>query len=226
MSNSVGPFGWQNWRAYSGGESVSADEVACYTDAEVAGEVLEGLGPFELLNIPPGPVRSGEAQLAVVLRIGYYAVGKSAQLQGPKTNVGGYHGGNIGDELASLISLALDCRLKAAGTIRNFFPSAGPRGRPRDLNHRRPYLAPTAGILPGLPGTVRLDDCVPLLQRYPQLSPEQVDSLLRAARAYQQALSVAEDDPALAWLKLVSAVEAAANQWAGVVSPRRRCSGS
>lgn len=37
----------------------------------------------------------------------------------------------------------------------------------------------------------------------------------RAARLYRQALWVADDDPELAWLLLVSAVEVGATQWAG-----------
>ena len=213
VAEGIGPLGWQNWRAYSGGQSVTAGEVACYTDAQIAGEALDGLGPYQLLNAPPAPLRPGEAQLAVVLRISYHAPPpRGIQPLGPN-NLGGYHSGDLPDEVASLVSLALDCRLKAAGTIRDFYPGASPHGEPGD--HRQPYLAPPAGPkLPGMTDTVQLDTCVPLLERYPQLSATQADTLLRAARAYQQALWVAEDDPALAWLKLVSAVETAANLWA------------
>jgi hypothetical protein len=38
--------------------------------------------------------------------------------------------------------------------------------------------------------------------------------LLRAARAYQEGLWIAEDDPRQAWLRFVSAVEVAADHWA------------
>jgi hypothetical protein len=65
-------------------------------------------------------------------------------------------------------------------------------------------------MLPRMTDTVLLDGCVPLLQRYPDLSADQANALLRSARAFQQGLWVAEDDPALSWIKLISAVETAA----------------
>jgi hypothetical protein len=144
--------------------------------------------------------------------VGYHANPDKADPEHLETNVGGYHGGNISDEIASLVSLALDRRMKAAGAVRSFLPGEDPLGHPRQLEHRQPYLASPAGrpVLPRMTDTVLLDDCVPLLQRYPKLSAEQANALLRAARAYQQALWVAEDDPALAWLKLISAIETAA----------------
>jgi hypothetical protein len=212
VPESVGPFGWENWRAYSGGDPAAAFEYACYTDAYVTGEVLDGLGPYQLLNTVAIGHRPGDARLAVVLRVGYHADPYKPDPERLQTNVGGYHGGDVSDEIASLISLSLDRRMKAAGAVRSFLPGEDPLGHPRQLEHRQPYLALPTGrsILPRMTDTVLLDDCVPLLQRYPKFSAEQAYALVRAARAYQQALWIAEDDPALAWLKLISAVETAA----------------
>ena len=47
-----------------------------------------------------------------------------------------------------------------------------------------------------------------------QFSSDQFVALIRAARQYQEALWVAETEPELAWLILVSAIETAANEWA------------
>jgi hypothetical protein len=45
------------------------------------------------------------------------------------------------------------------------------------------------------------------------LSPTAASTLVRSARSYQQAVWVAESDPHLAWLLLISAVETAASFW-------------
>src|SRR5690606_14280003 len=45
------------------------------------------------------------------------------------------------------------------------------------------------------------------------LSEEQYIALVRASRMYQDALWIAESEPELAWLMLVSSLETAANQW-------------
>lgn len=58
-----------------------------------------------------------------------------------------------------------------------------------------------------------LDDAVSALELYPSLNADQAVTLVRAARGYQQALWIADDDPSLAWLYLVGAVESAASHW-------------
>lgn len=55
---------------------------------------------------------------------------------------------------------------------------------------------------------------MPWLQRYPRLDQGQANALVRAARFYQAALWAAEADPREGWLKLISAVEVAADHWA------------
>lgn len=47
----------------------------------------------------------------------------------------------------------------------------------------------------------------------PTLSPGQYVSLIRACNSYQDALWVAESEPNLAWLMLISAIETAANEF-------------
>ena len=51
------------------------------------------------------------------------------------------------------------------------------------------------------------------LATYPDMDARVAIGVIRAARLYQDALWVAESEPNLAWIMLVSAVEAAANRW-------------
>jgi len=50
-------------------------------------------------------------------------------------------------------------------------------------------------------------------------SAEQTNALIKAARQYQQAIWIADSDPSLAWLMLVSAIETAASEWSSDSSP-------
>jgi hypothetical protein len=66
-------------------------------------------------------------------------------------------------------------------------------------------------VLPSVARTVPLDEARELLACYATLAPDVAGPLVRAARQYQAALWGAEGDPSLAWLQLVSALEAAAS---------------
>jgi hypothetical protein len=118
--------------------------------------------------------------------------------------------------MASLASLALARRLRSGGLSRRFEPG-DERGVPFKPWQQVPRLgAPARGrnaILPSIQAEAKLDDARPLLASYPGLTLNNARALARAARLYAQALWIADDDPAQAWLRLVSAVEAAAAQW-------------
>lgn len=86
-------------------------------------------------------------------------------------------------------------------------------GYPHQVERAAPYL-PQPARRPVLPYTmicpVMLEAATALLDIYPRLSPKQALGLVRAARSYQDALWIADSDPRLAWLRLVSAIEAVA----------------
>jgi hypothetical protein len=208
-------WGWANWRAWQAGRpALGAVEYTLYTDTWVTGEVAAGLGPYQLLNTVPIPVRRGGAEPAVVLRVDHHLDPNPSSRDWTR-NFDAYHGGGMADELAGLVSLALGVRLQGGGLVRIFDVEGGPRGRPMRLFYQSPYLAPTvAGRLPRIPNQILLDDCVLWLQRYSRLDRGQANALVRAARFYQAALWVAEADPREGWLKLISAVEVAADHWA------------
>jgi hypothetical protein len=221
-SSEAGPDGWANWRAFLDGHRGEADEYAWYSDGTFVGEALGPLGPYELLNALP--VGDGLAP-RLVLRAEYCrleliaAAGKLvdsvADDRFPKTDVTLYHGGGLEQELAALVSLAVGVRVRSGGRTRHF--SAGDaRGSPIDES-AAPYFSPARGrsLLPFSAGQVDIDSAVELLSPYPRMSGSSAIALVRAARAYQQALWVADSDPTLSWLYLVTAAEVAAKQWAG-----------
>ncbi|WP_224249098.1 hypothetical protein [Hyalangium gracile] len=126
-----------------------------------------------------------------------------------------YFGGTLPDELAALLSLALGARFQAGPCSRMFESGKDPRGRPVGWDERRPtpQLPPrtTAPIVPSLRGQRSLTPST--LAGYDLLPPEGAVALARAARAYQNAVWIADAEPNLAWLLLVSALETAATHW-------------
>jgi hypothetical protein len=58
-----------------------------------------------------------------------------------------------------------------------------------------------------------LEDALAFLEMYPSLNVEDAVTLVRSARGYEDALWVADGDPELSWLRLISAVETAALRW-------------
>src|SRR5947209_15757520 len=106
--------GWENWRAFlAGAPRLGAVELTCYTDAHITGQVGT-LGPYALLN-PVALARGiGHAIPGLILRI-HFHLDRADALGMTTTDYTRYHGGDLGDELKSLISLALGIRLRSGG---------------------------------------------------------------------------------------------------------------
>jgi len=218
----IGPWGWENARAKLAGQPwAGALEVACYTDALQ----LDGLatsGPYAAmvpLTVPDYRLeRVGQPRMGLVIRIERHLssdapdeyIDEAWVQRGKKVA----HGGDAGEELAALLSLALGIRLRAGGIARVFHPSDGDeRGFPHQVERAAPYLPQPARwrLLPYTTLTsVDLGTADVLLDIYPQLSDTQARALVRAARSYQDALWIADSDPRLAWLRLVTAIETVA----------------
>jgi hypothetical protein len=215
-----GPLAWRNWKAQQAGRDQNgAFEYPLYTDALVTNEVRTG--PYEWINTVAGSARPivGNASVAIVLRADIYLTDDEqvrGQIDWDKPDTKDYLGGDIGDEVAALGSLALARRLASGGLTRRFAPG-DERGVPFEAWHQAPRLTPPLpghrSMLPLIEEGVDLADAVPLLEAYPGLSVNNARALARAARLYALALWVADDDPAQAWLRLVAALEAAASQW-------------
>lgn len=217
-----GPPAYENWRAFRLGVPMKSGwEVALASDGrggtgQATGEQLRG--PFEILNTIAQyvPVLPSPPPPPLVLRIWNHesrippAVGKTSA---DKSDTSSYHGGGEEDEIASLASLVLGVRLLPCEVSRMFYDDASP-GTP--MAAPPPPVPPRRGVTPRLqlPREAMSFDinaaAISRLASYPDLTPSQAVALARAARAYSNALWIAEAQADLSWLLLVSAVEAAA----------------
>jgi hypothetical protein len=214
-STGKGPFIFLNWVAAKRGEKpLSIREYPLLTDAHIAGEATEGYGPYKFINPIPILYKPGLVRPGMVLRLEYHLKDKIPDLT--KTDNKFYHGGGFLEEIAALFSLAIGIRTKSGGLIREFEPNGDPLGRPRAYDDRPNSLLGFGRyrglILPSVVGRHSLEDLKPLSWLL-DISPEDVIALIRAARLYQDALWIAESEPALSWIMFVSALETAANQW-------------
>jgi len=211
-----GPRLWENWQAYDPrSPAEEAFEVALYSDADLAGRVDDPAWPVSLMPALP-PLRTG-LKLTAIARIRWNT---TAVYDMTASDTASYHGGDAADEVAALVSLALGVRCRSGGITRRWLRGdLDPLGTPFEIDHRRPYLPEQAGRRPLLPAisstgehivTGNLEECRPLLDSFPNAPGRRATALIRAARQYEHALWVAEDDPNLAWLQLVSALEVAA----------------
>ncbi len=213
-----GPLAYENWKAaVNGAPTQGAFEYPLFTDAHIIGEVRNRCSPYQLLNTVPIPPDAEVLVPAIVLREEHHLKYDPNMLAIKKTDVHRYHGGSLSDEVAALVSLCLGIRLKAGAPTREFHLCGDPRGRPigpRPQVHDPILIKPTRAvpILQQALGQHSLTDAG-LLDCLPALSPRGAVALVRAARLYQDAVWVVEFQPELAWVMLVSAVEAAAGHW-------------
>ncbi len=222
-----GPHLWLNWQALRVGQparSTSYDETivlhplweehALYSDADVSGE-LE-LGPYRVMTIHSRPTaRVGAAAQKLLLRhVDHLLAAPPGVDDTDDLDVSGWTGGTLGDQMAALLSLALARRVRCGGVVRQGFSFDDPLGRPTHVLHRSPLMAEPAyePMIPGIADRANLHDAVDLLKRYSLMCGADAAALTRAAGQFADALWWADADPRIAWLKLVGALEAAANR--------------
>lgn len=211
-----GPQVYDNWiAAIEGKPSFGAYEIPLFTDAYVYGTIEKGYGPYRLLNCFPRQQKFGLVQPVIVLRaenhIPFDPLSVSLM---EKTDDELYHGGDIADEVAALISLSMGIRVKAGSPTRSFAPNGDPRGDPCLPEEPNPLLRVGiyAPILPEAIGHHSLLD-TDVLSLIPTLPVSDAVVVIRVARLYQDGLWLSESDPQLCWLLLISAVETAAGYW-------------
>jgi hypothetical protein len=221
-----GPHLWLNWqgqlvgqpaRDSSHGESVLVhprwEERALYSDAEITGEIE--FGPYAVLMTLAGGSRLGRAVQTLVFRHrDHLDEAPPGQMQ-EELDVEGWTGGDIGDQMAALLALALGRRIRSGGVVRQGFEPGDPLGRPLAPTHYPPTLVEPkrAPMLPGVAAPAQVPTAARLLERYGKLRGGDAAALTRAAGQYADALWWADADPRISWIKLVGALEAAANRW-------------
>lgn len=204
-----------NWlemaRSLEGTPPRAIHEHVLYSDAYATGDFRPPDAPYAFLNTVPMPSTSVAINAAIVLRTKMYMTGSMPDMS--QTNETLYHGGLLVDELVALASLLLGIRLHNGGMSREFGADSDPYGRPCEWDRApRPLLQlrRNGPILPAARGSSSLDQ-LQRLDTITKIEPKRYVSLIRACRSYQEALWVAESEPNLAWLLLVSAIETAAN---------------
>lgn len=225
-----GPHAWLNWYAERAGHprrtvahpdaivvQPTWQEFALYTDAPIDGPWMER-GPYELVTLDPlAEPRLGSPRKALLLRAWDHLSDEPSEgLPGMQTDVQHYFGGDIGDEFAALLGLAVGRRVRSGGVVRQGLPGINqPLGLPTEIFHRPPALeAPhQAPMIGWLAERARLPDAEPLISTYPTLPAADAVALVRAARQYVDGLWVADADPRLGWIKLIGALEVAANRF-------------
>jgi hypothetical protein len=205
----------QNWIARNCGSPISGTfEYPLYSDARFLQSIQNSGSPYNFFNAMPLRAEPGYVQASLILRLDDHI--PHVRPDHSRTDASRYHGGSITDEIAALTSLCVGVRIRAGGVSRYFTnPGKEPLGIPVAWD-RRPIpslnLDKDRLVLPHVVGNRGLQE----LERFSwllQLSPDQSIALVRAARLYQDALWIAESEPALAWLMLVSSLETAANHW-------------
>ncbi len=185
-----------------------------YTDSRITSQVQRPECPYSFLNTVPRRDEPDLIQASIILRIDFHLIQEQPDFS--RTDASLYHNGLITDEIAALTSLCTGVRMKVGGMSRRFRNNdPDPLGQPvawglqpiptLDLNKDRL-------VLPHVIRTASLDE-LNLLDQLLRISPRQAVALIRSARLYQDALWLAESEPALAWLMFVSALETAADEW-------------
>jgi hypothetical protein len=224
-----GPHGWINWYAERAGyprrEQSHPDnmvirpiweEFALYSDVLLGGGWLT-LGPYEFVPIDHViDANIGHARKLVLLRSWDHLPDEpaSGSLE-IETDIEDYVGGDIGDELSALLSLALGCRFRSGGRVRQGLPiETLPVGLADESQHRAPHLVPPhrSPLIDGLVAPRSLQDAKPLLEHYPTIDGPDAVALIRSASQYADALWLVDADPRLAWIKFIGALEVAANR--------------
>ena len=212
-----GPRTWMNAKAQATGRPLlGAEEWDFYTDARVTGVPGDELTPYTLFDLPS--VGGEESHLQIVCRTDNHLGVYDREIDWKSPDDTTWLGMDVGEEYAALLSLATGRRIRSGGLTRLFHADdTDPRGAPIRYRHRA-RTVPTAThlrdrLLPRASDDLDVRDAIDLLSLYPHLTGKNAVQLLRAARQYQLGIWVAEEDPELAWLRLVSAVETMAERY-------------
>ncbi|GCE02184.1 hypothetical protein EHYA_09961 [Embleya hyalina] len=198
---------------------VTTAEFALYSDASFAGGPVGDSGPYRFISTLPAPFRP-RMRAGVVLRVDDHVPRRTPKMDA--TDAEGWLALRPDDEIAVLGSLALGVRLRSGGAVRVFEDDSDLRGRPVEYDHEPcPFRLPEPPeVLPGLAGrVVPFEGVAEWMGRFRDLAPGHALALMRAARHYRDALWWAEEDPEIAWLWLVSALETVAVEEQAITDP-------
>lgn len=109
----------ENWHAYNADALyLGASEYPLYSDAKVDGTLMLEFGPYSFSNTMLRKSTPGEARVPMVLRLALHTTGTAPDLS--RTDAARYHGGDMPDEIAALVSLCMGIRMRAGPESRRF----------------------------------------------------------------------------------------------------------
>lgn len=169
------------------------------------------IGPYKLFF--KSIAKNNVAQTLITIRAELYSNNKSKK----EIEETLHFDANIGHEVSALISLAIGVKIRYGGITRRIsHPSitlSDPFGEPLlpESEWRPPLeVADLFPILPSTSGTKFADDLT-VLNNLINAKPAQYKAFINSARIYQDSLELADRDPNLSWILMVSALETAAN---------------
>ncbi|MEU8717904.1 hypothetical protein [Streptomyces sp. NPDC048663] len=211
MFNVSAPWSW-NARHFvdRGCPRVGGVEFLLYSDSRATGGLEAACPPYVLTNCLGQPENGRLAPVIAVYLDDHCP--EFDLLPMDKTDTKGWLNLSLDDEIACLISVIAGVRLRAGGRVRRFTADLADRGSPEFYAHRVPdWTAATRPIHP-TPQHFPLEELADWMNGYLALGREDAVTLVRAARQFRDALWVADTDPELAWLLMVSAVEVIAGR--------------
>lgn len=221
MMTAMGTALWHNWRARdSGVDLVERMYFTVAGDATLVGKLQAG--PL-LVYRDEGLVDPWSNEWPII-RTDIHWTPPDLVVSGDlaATDFTAYHGGDVADEVTALLSLALRVRCKPGGRWwTHGIGSGGLDDPPFSMDHPQPTspLHPRGReVLPGLTGRRDVSGAASLIAAFPTLTEKKSIAVMKAARQYQLGMWVANEDPNLAWIRLVGALEVAANE---VRTPRQ-----
>ncbi|MFJ6688294.1 hypothetical protein [Streptomyces sp. NPDC091294] len=209
--NVSAPWSW-NARHFvdRGCPRTGGSEFLLYSDSGATGGLEAACPPYVLTNCIGQP-ENGRLAPVIAVYLDDHSPDFDVQPM-DKTDTEGWLNLSLDDEIACLISVVAGVRLRSGGAVRRFTAEPTDRGTPGFYAHRVPdWTAATRPIYP-TPRTFPLEPLADWMNRYLALGREDAVALVRAARQFRDALWVADTDPELAWLLLVSAVEVIAGR--------------
>ncbi|MEU9031902.1 hypothetical protein AB0D46_31175 [Streptomyces sp. NPDC048383] len=205
------PWSWSaRYVADRGCPRTGGVEFLLYSDAHVTGDSEVTCYPYAVTNCLGFP-ETGRLAPVLALHLDDHFPDFDVQPMN-KTDTTGWLNLTLDDEIACLISLVAGIRLRTGGRVRTFRAEGEHRGAPEFYAHRVPDWTPGARTIYPVPKGFDLAGLKGWLDRYLALGREDAVALVRAARHFRDALWVADTDPELAWLLLVSAIEVVAGR--------------
>lgn len=195
---------WQHvhdWDRDAPGATIN--EYLLWSDAEVW---FADLAWRKARFLNTGTTSGGHLAPALIVRWQHHESEQDSDQRGTPAGL------SVDGEIAALLSLATGARIRSGGIVRTFRPQGDPYGLPMMWTAKPAWIEPDpyGSLIPSAPEGIHVWDIEKVLDLFVAADERTAVTLASVAREYASALWIADADPDLAWLLLVSALETAA----------------